>query len=269
MIDKQFLGFYSTPSLFKNKIKNIEQFDVTKISVDTLDFDNLQIVQKMPLGKRVEKFFEFYINNSLRYNILSQNIQVIHNKNTLGEIDFILEDTKLNKHIHLELVYKFYLYDDRFEKELDKYIGQNRDDTLVKKLTKLEYKQFPLLFKDQANKYLSGIDLENIEQQTCFRANIFLPLYLKDKKLPLIDNNCIKGFYIHIDEFLSNEDYKSYEYAVPHRYDWIVEPKENNVWDSYEKVLGQVKFFLDLRKSPLVWLKKENTYESFFIIWWN
>jgi len=268
-LSKQFCGFFNTPSLFKGKINKIEQFVFEEIEINKIDFSSLEILEKMPLGKRVEKFFEFYVNNSLRYNNLSQNIQIIHNKNTLGEIDFILEDAELNKQIHLELVYKFYLYDDRFEKELDKYIGQNRDDTLVKKLKKLENKQFPLLFKDEARKYLSSFDLKNIEQQTCFKANIFLPLELKDKKLPLIDNKCVKGFYIHIDEFLENEEYKNYEYALPHRYDWLVNPEENKNWDSYEKALGQVKFFLELRKSPLVWLKDKNIYKRFFIVWWD
>ena len=38
---------------------------------------------------------------------------------------------KRDKYIHIEMQYKFYLYDESFENEIDRYIGPNRNDTLV------------------------------------------------------------------------------------------------------------------------------------------
>jgi len=52
-----------------------------------------------------------------------------------------------NKPIHLEIIYKFYLYDPSIGlTQLDHWIGPNRRDSLVKKLTKLKQKQLPLLY---------------------------------------------------------------------------------------------------------------------------
>jgi hypothetical protein len=40
---------------------------------------------------------------------LYENIQVIEDKKTIGEIDFIIEDKNTKQVIHMELAYKFYL----------------------------------------------------------------------------------------------------------------------------------------------------------------
>ncbi|HFU75616.1 MAG TPA: DUF1853 family protein, partial [Arcobacter sp.] len=135
---EQFLGFYQTPFLFNNTITQLQLFEFDLINIDQINFSKLKIKQKLPLGKRVEQFFQFYLSHSKRYNIIKQNIQIIHNKNTIGEIDFILYDKLKMKTIHLELVYKFYLYDSTFNDGFHGYIGPNRDDTLVKKITKLK-----------------------------------------------------------------------------------------------------------------------------------
>lgn len=267
-LKEQFLGFYNTLSLFDSSIWELNQFEFEKIDIDNLDFESFEITGQMPLGKRVERFFEFYIENSNRYDVIKQNIQIISNKNTLGEIDFILEDKKLNTLIHLELVYKYYLYTPSLEKELARYIGPNRDDTLIKKLKKLKDKQFPLLYKNQTKEYLDSLDIENIEQKMCLKANIFLPKQMYKQELPLIDNSCIKGFYISYEEFLSSDEYKEFSYFMPHRYDWLIDAKQNDTWKSYDEILEEVRYFMDLKKSPLLWLKNKSSYENFFVTWY-
>lgn len=262
----QFESFYNTPDLF-SKLENIEQFIFEEISYKDKNYADFEIIQKLPLGKRVEYFFEEYIKHSSRYNLIHKNNQVIEDKNTLGEIDFILFDKVKNSFLHTELVYKFYLYDENFEKEIDRYIGPNRDDSLVKKLNKLKTKQFPLLFKEKTMEMLYDIDLKNIYQNTCFKANIFLP-YKKHVDVSLINKACIKGFYINIEDFKKQENFKKYKYFLPHRYDWIVSANINKTWKAYEEIQEEIQIFLDLKKSPLVWLKKDDRYEEFFITWW-
>lgn len=116
-LKEQFLGFYNTPNLFE-KLNEIKQFEFEPIQIDTLEY-NLKIEKKLPLGKRVEYFFEYYINQTKRYKLLYKNIQVLKEKETLGELDFILYDEKEEKYLHTELVYKYYLYDESFENEID------------------------------------------------------------------------------------------------------------------------------------------------------
>ena len=64
-----------------------------------------------------------------------KGVKIIVDKITIGEIDCLIE--YLNKYIHLEIVYKFYLYDEHINTgELDHWIGPNRKDSLVFKLNK-------------------------------------------------------------------------------------------------------------------------------------
>lgn len=148
-LKEQFLGFYKTPALF-NELYELKQFDFENIDISNIDYSKLSIDKKLPLGKRVEYFFEYYIKLALCYNIVNKNIQIIKDGNTLGELDFILYDNFKKRFEHVELVYKYYLYDPSFENELDRYIGPNRNDTLVKKLNKLKDKQLPLIFDNNA-----------------------------------------------------------------------------------------------------------------------
>jgi len=64
------------------------------------------------------------------YTILAKNLQIIAEKKTLGELDFIVE-APANEFIHIEMVYKFYLYDpDRKGSWIEKLVGPNLKDHL-------------------------------------------------------------------------------------------------------------------------------------------
>jgi hypothetical protein len=267
-LKSQFLGFYQSTYLFDKSINNINPFSFDKIDIENIDFTKLIINEKIPLGKRVERFFQFYIENSPRYELINQNIQIIEDKNTIGEIDFILKDKIDNKYKHIELVYKFYLYDDSFNTELEKYIGPNRDDSLIKKLTKLENKQFPLLYHPIVKNYLKDMNIKETEQELCLFANIFLPKKIYNTKLPLVNNSTIKGFYINCKEFYQNE-YKNFYYHLPHRYDWINNPNSTDEYLRYDDVLKEIEYFMSIKKSVLVWMKENKSeYKRFFITWW-
>ena len=264
-LEEQFLGFYNTPSLFNENIYGIENFEFDKIELNAIDFTSLQITEKIPLGKRIERFFEFYIMNSNRYDMILNNIQIIENKNTLGEIDFILFDKKKNEFIHLELVYKFYIYDNRFPKELDKYVGPNRNDTLIKKLTKLKEKQFPLLFRKETTDYLKNIDIDNIKQKLCFKANLFYFENDFNNSFELINNQCKKGLYIKYQDFIRNDVFKEYKYYMPHRFDWVSTFDIADLWVDYAEIFKMVEVYYSMKKSPLLWMKNSNSSNWLFV----
>jgi hypothetical protein len=266
----QIKGFCQTPSLFKGSFYDLEVFEL--VDIDSFNIDNIQILQKLPLGKRVEYFFDAIITQSSKYERVLKNIQIIHNKITLGELDFIIYDKKRNKYIHIEMQYKFYLYDDSFENEIDRYIGPNRNDTLVLKLKRLKNKQFPLLFNELTKDYLNDIDLNNIEQKILFKANIFLPKHLKNKKLSLINNNCIKGYYLSFEKFIQDDSFKKMSLFVPDKFDWLCNPILNENWKSYDEVKKEIEIFINKNISPLIWSKYTNNgeiiIESFFVTFW-
>jgi len=268
-LQMQFIGFMQTASLFQ-KIDRLEQFELDTNEIDDFDFTKLNIAQNLTLGKRVERFFEFYITQSKNYELVKNNIQIIYNKHTLGELDFIIYDKSTQKYLHIEHIYKFYLYDDSISNEIDRFIGPNRNDTFDKKLEKLNTKQLPLLYKKETKKYLNDINIDEVEQKVCFKGKIYLPLDFLENNIPIIDDTCISGFYLNYKEFIAKVRFHSLEYFLPAKFDWICDPSTNKKWHSFDEVLSDIEQVLSQKRSLLVWCKDKNmhTTKSLFITWW-
>lgn len=268
-IKSQFLGFMKSSSLFE-ELHELQQFKLDINEIDDFDFTKLDIIQNLTLGKRVERFFEFYITQAKNYELVKNNIQIIHNKHTLGELDFIIYDKNAQKYLHIEHIYKFYLYDDSISNEIDRFVGPNKNDTFDRKLEKLNNKQLPLLYKEETKKYLDDINIDEIEQKVCFKGKIYLPLDFLETGIPIINDACISGFYLNYEEFSSKIEFRSLEYFLPEKFDWICDPSTNQIWHNFDEVLSDIERVLGQEKSPLVWCKdnQANTTKSFFITWW-
>jgi hypothetical protein len=63
------------------------------------------------LGRQAEAIFESIITDSKSYKLLAANIQIQSPSKTIGEIDYLLQDTKTKSQFHVELCCKFYLFD--------------------------------------------------------------------------------------------------------------------------------------------------------------
>src|SRR5690606_23106204 len=121
-------------------------------------------------------------------------------KRTIGELDALLM-TEIGP-VHLEIVYKFYLYDpDEGQTELSHWIGPNRKDNLLQKLKKLKEKQFSLLYHSKTQPLLDnlGLILDEIKQQVLFKAQLFLPLGHQNTVFFQLNPACVKGFYLKIN----------------------------------------------------------------------
>lgn len=263
----QYLGFLNTSGLFLNTFYGLEQFGFPKESIPSFEEFTLTITQQLPLGKRVECFFEYFINNSSEFNIIKKNTQIIHNKLTLGELDYILEHNTSKKLYHVELIYKYYLYKTDVKSEIQRYIGPNADDSLEERIAKIRNRQLPLLFKEETKRYFKGIDTQSIIQKVCFKANIFLPLNTKDINFTDISDSCIKGFYINFKDFILDKKYKSYLYYFPQKQDWLIDVKYCQHWFTHTQILEHIKPMVTLKKAPLLWLKHNNEYKTFFLVY--
>ena len=129
---EQFIGVINTPNLWLSNLLGIEQL--------LLEHENdisFSTQKEIPfrLGKRVEVFISEYLKSQRDISIIAENSQIFNGKLNIGEIDFIINH--LNKIIHLELSYKFYILNPKLnENQIDCWIGPNNKDSLRQKLDK-------------------------------------------------------------------------------------------------------------------------------------
>lgn len=230
------------------------------------------IVEREPsdliLGKQAETYLEAAFEQSKNYEVITKNLQVIEDKITIGEIDFILKNQE-NELIHLELVYKFYLYDHAYKNELHRWIGPNRKDALYKKLAKLKEKQLPLLHHPTTQKTIKEIGVtQPIEkQQVCYLAHLFLPSNLPaNESLKCINTNCVSGYYLHQKEINTLD--KNALYFIPDKKDWIIDPMMNHTWKCFEVIFPEINYWLVQKRSPMIWVKNNQRFERIFVVWW-
>lgn len=264
-LQKRYDGFLQTNCLWKNDaIFNLQQFEIGFKSIKI----NLEIDEKLRLGKYIERFVSFELAQNSSIKIISENIQIQKEKRTLGELDCIL--LKDEKTIHLEVIYKFYLFDERVgSSEIDHFIGPNRKDSLLEKLEKLKNKQLPLLYSNECSAYLKTIAINSseIEQQVYFKAQLFVPYQNRNITLKHVNTACIVGFYINIKEL---EQFRSCKFFIPIKKDWLQIPHENVTWQNFIDFNASVNPILERKFSPLCWIKHKNgIVEKFFLVWWK
>ena len=237
----RFEGFLKTPTLWESSpVYELTQFEIEQksIGIDT------EIDTKLRLGKYVERFVSHQLANTENISLIAENIQISKDKITLGELDCLLY--KNGNPIHLEVIYKFYLYDPT-KQGLHCWIGPNKKDRLVEKLEKLQQKQLPLLSSKECEKYLKSISFHSSDfsQQVYFKAQLFLPLGNSKLVDVNINTECIIGFYCTPLELTT---FKNAKFYIPSKKDWLIIPHTNVTWMGYEKYLEQSKNYLNQRE---------------------
>ena len=275
-VSQQFHGFINTFPLWENSgAFEIEQFKLPELTLILPDEEDIlkeipALTNRFVLGKRIEGFFGYLIKRSSGYRIIAQNLQIIQDKITVGEIDFIVEDINAGESLHIEMVYKFYLYDPAINKEIYKWIGPNRKDSLHQKIKKLKEKQLPLLFHKETCRTLAALGINNkqLKQLVGFKARLFVPYNMLGKILPLINNSCICGYWIPSAEF-NKKRYSESKYFLPQKADWPIDPSLHDEWEPFPIIYEKVSELNRKEISPLIWMKTpEGEFQRFFVVWW-
>ena len=264
MTQKRYEGFLKTSFLWQNDaVSNLLQMEINSKSAN---FD-ITINENQRLGKYIERFVSFELRQQENIFILAENIQIQQDKITLGELDCLL--IKDNTPIHLEIIYKFYLYDASVgTSEIDHCIGPNRKDSLKEKITKLKDKQLPILYTSECKNYLNELDLksENISQQVYFKAQLFTPFSKQNIQLKRLNKACIVGFYIHQNELANFYECKFY---IPKKKDWLVIPYANVSWLNFIDFKDIAESHFEQQFSTLCWMKfKNGELKKIFLVWW-
>jgi len=155
-------------------ITGLQTFNLSELKLS--NNYGFQLTKNIKLGHLVENIVAKLITLSSNYKILYKNIQIFEDKISIGELDFIIENMVSKQVIHVELAYKFYLFDPNISSELiDNWIGPNRKDTLKEKINKLKNKQFPLLYHKCTLSRLNNIVVKDLSQALCFLVSLFIP----------------------------------------------------------------------------------------------
>lgn len=257
-------GYLQTPILWKGDLHGgLTSLDLAN-TIETKFEDD--IPEGLRLGKRVEYFTLSNLSQQSQIEVIASNIQIQRNKITLGEIDALLMIN--NQPVHLEIVYKFYLFDNNFGEGLKAWIGPNRKDSLIEKLNRLKNHQLPLLYQPECINYLKSknIDVQTVMQRVLFKAQLFVPDKLDDIELDGLNTTCVVGRYIHYSFLNKFRDCKFY---LPLKYDWLVIPHINVNWNTFNEASLKIKEMTSREFSPLVWIKRPNgLIQKYFITWW-
>ena len=249
-------------------ITGVQPFNLSNLKLKAdIEFE---LPTNLRLGHLAEKLVSELIKASSNYQVLYENIQLIENKITIGELDFVIEEVTTSQVTHVELAYKFYLYDPSLSAtQLNNWIGPNRNDALHLKLEKLKQKQFPLLQHIAAKAALPAIDIANVNQALCLLVSLYLPYEFKGS-IGAEYQKAVKGYYLNFETFKQLRSAANYypSYHLPTKTAWGIDPAENETWNDFDSIEKQVKSSLDQKQAVLCWQKLSDTYEQFFIVWW-
>ncbi|MFO7745721.1 MAG: DUF1853 family protein [Psychroflexus sp.] len=270
---KQFKGFMNTKLM-------IDQLPNSNIS--TFEFDSLQEVNQIEsfpfedartfnfVGKRAEIFFRYYLQLSQRYKEIAYSLQVINDKTTIGEFDFIFRDVSQDEIIHAELINKIYLYDDSLHENPDFcWIGPNRRDRFIDKIEKLRSQQFPLLYHPKAENLLNEYEIDpwKIKQKLCFKAILFLPEKCHTRFFAT-NLESVAGYFYTLEEFLDKK-WKHNFFYIPKKISWFTDESKHTNWHSYSTILKQLQEFLEKKQSVMLFRKdKDGATHKCFVVWW-
>jgi hypothetical protein len=246
-------------------ITDLQPFNLSELNLATeLEF---QLPTNLRLGHLVERIVAELIRSSTNYEMLYENIQLIEGKKTIGEIDFIIEEIKSKTLIHVELAYKFYLFDPNISsKTINNWIGPNRNDSLKEKLEKLKRKQFPLLYHNCAKSKFNNIKIDEVSQALCLLVSLFIPYEYKADFSPIY-KKAIKGYYLNMETFISF-DHSVRSYYIPLKKEWGMDPSENEIWTDFNGIEKNINTSIKEKQATLCWQKYKDSYLAFFIVWW-
>lgn len=267
MVKELLHGFSATPPLWKNLQFGLQQFEFP--DVEQSRADPIDLPTNLRLGHQMEHVFKHLISNSEEYEVILSNLLIEEGRTRIGELDFVLKDLKKEKYLHVELAYKFYIINPEISEPIYRLMGPNKRDMFHTKLDKLKEKQFPLLHHDSLLPYWEthAINPTEIEQQCCFKAQLFEPFGEKSSIRPL-NTDCYTGRWIRFDDFNSTE-FKNSEYYIPRKLEWVLAPHSNVNWLNHFETQMEVNLRMVKKNAPMIWMKKPSgEIEKLFVVWW-
>ena len=163
------------------------------------------------LGLYAEVLLGYFFQHSPSTELVLHNFQLIEDKTTLGEIDFVIQlEGKL---IHIELAIKFYLGKEPTD-QFANWIGPSGNDNLHAKLNKIRTHQLPIAKSDKF-KEQTGLIVESyfLLKGSFYTKNNFFPSW----------KNELANFYnfFYYSEFLKELYQNKSDFLILLRPQWM------------------------------------------------
>ena len=268
MSHKLLSGFLHTPPLWRKRQFGISQFAFPEVDLKAITA--APIPNNLRLGHQMEHVFTQLIPQNETYEIVVHNLPVKKEGRTLGEIDFILRDTRSQKLVHVELTYKFYIIEPEISEPIHRLMGPNKRDMFFTKMEKIKNRQFALLHSPEGIKALGdvGLDHATIEHEACFKAQLFLPYEISEIDISPLNKACISGRWIRFDDF-NTKAFAKNTYYVPRKSQWVIPPCPKMAWRSHHSTLLDLNLRMLKENAPMVWMRRpDGVLEKLFVVWW-
>ena len=206
------------------------------------------------IGKQFESIVAFWFANDPKFELIAHSLQIFDEGKTIGELDFILRDLDLNKHIHLEVACKFYLSSQN-SSNWSSWIGPNGTDNLDLKMKKLD-KQLKLSSDQKCRAVLQELGIDSISPHVLLKGRFFHHISnLSGPKNPnLANKNYCTGWWAFEEECLAVFSPGTH-WAIPDKEFWFgdyVCSEQNDVLD-HNSALDRIRHELVRQKpSPIV-----------------
>lgn len=157
----------------KNFSCNVDTDWLSDVNKNTSELESAIASRKRSsLGNYFETLFAFFLKNTKNIKILARNLQVFDEVKTIGEFDFIIDDSGVKKHI--EVAVKFYLGTGDTKRH-ENWYGPNAKDRLDIKMNRLVSHQLKLSETKNGALALKNIGVTQVEKQVFIKGYFFYP----------------------------------------------------------------------------------------------
>ena len=203
------------------------------------------------LGHRFETLLSFFFSLNKRYKILAKNLQIQDGNRTIGEFDFIVRDTLLNKTQHWEVACKFYLgLGDALH--LSDWHGPMLRDRLDIKFNQMQTKQSQLSSHVSAINHLNTCGI-HIDQRVCLmKGRLFRPASNDHQHFPNpISSDHQTGWWARADDFNTDVQHDNMRWAILSKNQWFAPQELNPTTVTYQRDKLLDVFLADNNPRPI------------------
>lgn len=195
------------------------------------------------LGFYAEELLSWFFHQHPRINLLASNHQVVENKQTKGELDFVFIDREDQQAYHLEFAVKYYIQTG-VTGGLDDFVGFNRKDTLGKKTKRMLEQQ--LSVHPQVFDKIKALNGQVPQSIGAMKGRLFY----QDSGIeyPELKTNHWCG------KLLSSEDSIPTDYNLCHKHAWI--SGQDTQRSSFPPILTKGELYVNPENH---WLAKEKS----------